>query len=80
MAFTLAQGHQRARTTAGRANGGAGLLRRAITRATELKRPNQGHEQVAHLEGKRWHREATAEARRLDGVTVAGLWLQRLLR
>jgi hypothetical protein len=27
MAFTLAQGHQRAQTTARRANGGAGLLR-----------------------------------------------------
>jgi hypothetical protein len=35
MAFTLAQGHQRARTTVERANGGAGLLQRAIARAIE---------------------------------------------
>jgi hypothetical protein len=35
MAFTLAQGHQRAQTTAWRANDGAGLLRRAIARTTD---------------------------------------------
>jgi hypothetical protein len=35
MAFTLAQGHQRTQTTAERANGGAGLLQRAIARAIE---------------------------------------------
>jgi hypothetical protein len=35
MAFTQAQGHKRAQTTAGRANGGAGLLQRAIALAIE---------------------------------------------
>jgi hypothetical protein len=35
IAYTLAQGHPRAQTTAERANGGAGLLRRAIARAIE---------------------------------------------
>jgi hypothetical protein len=35
MAFTPARGHQRAQTTAARANGGAGLLQRAIVRAIE---------------------------------------------
>jgi hypothetical protein len=29
------------------------------------------HGQVAHLEQKRWHREATAEAQGFDGATVA---------
>jgi hypothetical protein len=77
MAFMLAQGHQRARTTAGRANGDAGLLQRAIARVTELKRPNQGHMQIAHLEGKRWRHEATTEAQRLDGATTVGLRLRK---
>jgi hypothetical protein len=35
MAVTLAQGHQRAQTTAERANDGAGMLRRAIARTIE---------------------------------------------
>jgi hypothetical protein len=35
MAFTPAWGHQQAQTTVGQANGGAGLLRRAIAQAID---------------------------------------------